>query len=277
MKAIVSHDVDHLTVWEHGLDGIIAKHVIRNFIEMGLGYVSLREVAGRLGDIGRNRWHNLELLMRFDREQAVPATFFFGVANGAGLRYSLANAASWIQKVAGEGFEVGVHGIAYNRIEDMRREYRLFKQILGRNSFGIRMHYLRMDENTLDLLDDVGYLFDSSVAQVKGPYRVGRLWEFPVHIMDGYVICGQARWQTRSLAESMEATKRIIEDAADAEIGYLTVDVHDRYFSASFRTWKKWYVWLIGYLQQNGIRFVSYRQALEELDADCNNGCQENA
>ena len=48
IKVIISHDVDHITAWEHSKDLIIPKFVARMFVEHGLGYISRCEVKSRL-------------------------------------------------------------------------------------------------------------------------------------------------------------------------------------------------------------------------------------
>ena len=131
MKAIISHDVDHITAWEHKRDLILPKHIVRNCIECGLRYISPVEVVRRSGDIFRNKWNNLDSLMEFDREYGVPATFFFGVEKGMGLTYKLKDASYWINRVAKKGFHVGVHGIAFERFEGIRKEFDTFADITG--------------------------------------------------------------------------------------------------------------------------------------------------
>ncbi len=265
MKVIVSHDVDHITAWEHKGDLILPKHLMRNWIEFCLRYISPDEMIKRLGDMLRNRWNNLEALMEFDKQQGIPSTFFFGVENGAGLAYALRDAAFWANKASEEGFAVGVHGIAYERLDDIKKEFSLFARITKLRGFGIRMHYLRRNGETLKYLERAGYTFDSSFPEMTSPYRVGGLWEFPLHIMDGHILCRNARWQNQTMEQTRDATKAIVEKAFKLGIEYFTVLLHDRYFSDSFKTWREWYIWLIQYLRNNGLSFSSYDEAVKEL------------
>jgi hypothetical protein len=48
MKIIISHDIDHITVFEHKKDLIIPKFIIRSFIELGLGYISFSELGVKI-------------------------------------------------------------------------------------------------------------------------------------------------------------------------------------------------------------------------------------
>lgn len=266
MNVIVSHDVDHITAWEHSRDLILPKHVARNLIECGLGRISPGEAARRFRDIVRNRWNNIADLMEFDRDKGVPSAFFFGVRNGLGLSYTLDDAKLWMDRVASGGFAIGVHGIAFERPEDIRREHDVFAAATGLGSFGIRMHYLRRNAATLANLEKTGYSFDSTLHGLESPFKVGGMWEFPLHIMDGDIMCGNGRWQDRTLEQAMDATKAVLDAAADRGIEYFTVLLHDRYFSESFRTWKRWYAWAIDFLKGSGCRFVGYDEAVRELE-----------
>ncbi len=267
MKIIISHDVDHITPWEHKKDLIIPKFIVRSFIEFGLRYISLFELRSRFKSLVENKWQNIEELMRFDRENEIPSTFFIGVANGLGLSYSLKDAEFWIRRIQQRGFDVGVHGIAFDDYRCIVREHELFNEVLKSNSFGIRIHYIRLIYNILEFLNRAGYLFDSSLYELKKhPFRVGNLWEFPLHIMDGYIICKKNRWQDQTLEQVKETTKNEIGKAYDRKIKYYTILFHDRYFSDSFRTWKEWYMWLIGYFKDNQVEFISYGDAIKEIE-----------
>jgi hypothetical protein len=272
MEVIISHDVDHITAFEHK-NLIIPKHLVRNVIEIALGYISLSEFLNRSRDLAKNKWHNLESLVKFDKENHIPSTFFWGVKNGKGLDYNLRNAEIFIKKVMEEGFDVGVHGIAFDDNNDIKTEYNIFKKISGLNEFGIRMHYLRRSNETLNYLNESGYIFDTSLCKLENPFKVGTLWEFPLHIMDGYILYRNSRWQNQNLVQAKEATIRIIENCLNHGINYFTVLFHDRYFSESFITWKEWYIWLIHYLKENNFSFITYRDAIEDLKkgTTCNN------
>jgi len=268
MKVIISHDVDHLTVSEHLSDLIIPKFWIRSSIELSLGHISLKEFLIRLKEFLKNRWNHIEELIEFDKEHNIPSTFFFGMDRGMGLSYSLELAREYIQLVLNNGFDAGVHGIEFENFEKMKQEFEIFKNLSRLESFGIRMHYLRMNSKTLEKLGKIGYIFDSSLYSKKNPFKIekGNMWEFPLHIMDGYVILGKKKWQSLKLRKAVDITKRKIEDCYKSGIKYLTILFHDRYFSEGFRTWKEWYVQTVEFLKSSGFKFISYRQALEELN-----------
>jgi len=266
MKAIISHDVDHITVFEHRKDLIIPKFLARSFIELKEKKITCKEYKLRLNDIFKNKWQNISELMEFEKINKIPSTFFVGVSKGKGLCYSLYNAAIWIRNIFEAGFDVGVHGIAFEDYNNIKNEYELFKRISGYEKFGIRMHYLRNNNETLNMLSNLGYQYDTSKYEIKNPYKIGNMWEFPLLVMDGYVIEKNSKWQSLNFENAKESTLKLIENFQKEDIKYLTVLFHDRYFSDSFWTWKEWYIWIIEYLKKNQIPFISYEEAINELN-----------
>lgn len=267
MKVIVSHDVDHLTFREHRRDLVIPKFIIRYLLEAASGKISITELSGRIRRLASDKWHNLEELMAFNKENHVPSTFFIGVSNGKGLMYTAENAEFWVRRIAQEGFDVGVHGIAYDSYDDIKHEYDTFKRISGLSRFGIRMHYLRKSGKTLQYLSMAGYLFDSTIYEIDHPYKVNALWEFPLFIMDVDLIRNRSVLENQNFEQIKDATMKTIDGVYKNDINYLTVNLHDRFFHDSFSVWKKWYTWLIQYINESKIEFINYKDAIEELES----------
>jgi len=268
MKAIVSHDIDHLTLSEHYLkDLIVPKYFVRSYIELFSGKISFSELLNRYVDVFRNKWQHIEALHEFNKKHHVPTTYFIGVNNGVGLSYSKTKAAYWIQKMQEMGCDVGVHGIEFENFGKINAEYNLFKEVSKQNYFGTRMHYIRTNDQTFVNMAKAGYAFDSSEMGYKAPYKIDTMWEFPFQIMDGYIIEKPKQWQSKNFVQSCEETKKIIDKVADLNLPYLGIDFHDRYFSDAHKTWKDWYMWLIEYLAGQKIEFVNFKQAIKELEA----------
>jgi len=265
MHVIVSHDIDHLTVTEHCRDMILPKFLIRSKIELLSGKISLAEFFSRMGYVFRNKWQNLEELMDFNSVYGIPSTFFIGVNRGKGLVYPRAKAAYWINRIRERGFQVGVHGIRFESLAGIQEEYDVFHELSGMDSFGIRMHYLRRNEDTLSNLEAAGYDFDSSEYAVSDPYMIGRMWEFPLHIMDGYIIQHSSRFQNTNLRKAKELTIKRVEEVSASGCRYLTVLFHDRYFNNGFRTWMEWYVWFMEWIKSQGMGFTDYPTAISTL------------
>jgi hypothetical protein len=268
MKAIISHDIDHITVWEHLFrDTIIPKYLTRMHIELFAGRISLREYTLRWSDFFKNKWQNVDELITFNNVSGVPSSFFVAVNKGVGLNYSNASALLWIDQMKLRNCEIGLHGIEFDNPELMKKEFELFKSLTQSANFGIRMHYVRNTERTYNLLSETGYRYDSTEHAFKNPYKIGNMWEFPFQIMDGWIIENYKKWQSLNLVQAKENTIKLIDKAHAANLSYLGIDFHDRYFSHSFKTWLDWYMWLVSYLKSNKIEFVNFETAVKELEA----------
>lgn len=267
MKAIVSHDIDHITASEHYFnDLIVPKHLIRSKIEFISGKISFSELGNRYLELFKNKFHNTSELIQFNNERKIPNSFFIGVQNGLGLSYTIERAGFLVEDLKKFNCNIYMHGINYQTIEEINKEKNIFESTFNIEAKGIRMHYVRKDETTLPNFSAAGYLFDSTMHEFKNPYKIGNMWEFPFQLMDGWIIENGKKRQSRNLDESKEVTKKIIEKVQSLNLSYIGIDFHDRYFSKSFKTWMNWYTWLIDYLKQNEIEFISFEDAIVDLE-----------
>jgi len=267
MKAIISHDIDHITVSEHLFrDMIVPKYMLRMHVELLSGKISVREYILRWADLFKNKWQNIDELITFNNINKVPSSFFIAVEKGVGLNYTNDLALLWISQMLSRQAEIGIHGIAYDNPALIHQEYTRFATLSGIKNFGIRMHYVRNMASTYTMLSKAGYLYDSTEHAFKNPYKIGNMWEFPFQIMDGWVIENGKSWQSVDLKKAKEQTQRLIDKARNEQLLFLNIDFHDRYFSHAFKTWLDWYVWVIEYLRSENIPFVNYQQAVTELN-----------
>ncbi|MBN8701821.1 MAG: hypothetical protein J0M08_02070 [Bacteroidetes bacterium] len=268
MNIIISHDVDHISVSEHlTKDLIVPKFIIRAKLDLFTGKISLTEFYFRITDLLKNKWHRIPELIAYNKSKNIDTSFFVGMANGKGLSYKNELAFYWANYIANQQVEVGVHGIAFDNLSAIENEFTLFKKATALDSFGIRMHYLRNDSSTLNLLNKAGYKFDCTELAFKNPYQIGNMWEFPLQIMDGHILLGNKRRQTRTLEQAIEQTKINVQKAVDLKLDYLNILFHDRYFDEkSFYTWFAWYTWVIEYCQQNKFEFCNYKTAIKKLE-----------
>lgn len=269
MKIIVSHDVDHLYATEHLCkDLILEKLWVRSFLYFLQGKISVRTFFCRLTLVFHNRMHRIHELMEFDRAHNIPSVFFFGMNNGLGMNYSKKHAKPIIQKVINQGFDVGVHGVDYRSRNEIQTEHDAFFELSGIEKFGIRMHYVRYDEGTFERLNDAGYLFDSTqfdkqMLEISAPYKVGRMWEFPLHIMDAYVC------QPGDLEQGLKKTRDIIRRAEEQGVPYCTILFHDTQYDERYDPqMKAWYEETILFCEKQGYEFISYRDAICELERE---------
>jgi len=262
LYALISHDVDHISVKEHFFkDLIVEKFFIRSNIELFTNKISFKEYFNRIQDIMMlNKWNNIDNIIKFNNDVNIRSTFFVGVSNGKGLNYNL-NLATWaIKLIVENNYDIGVHGINYNDFNKIYNEYNTFRELSNYSNLGIRMHYLRKDNNTIDYLHKSGYIYDASVSVNKNPYFISENFlEIPIHIMDGWMILDDKRYQKSTLEKAKELTKRKIDFLVEQNIEYISILFHDRYFSNSFITWKNWYEWLIEYLKKNSFIFITHK------------------
>ncbi len=267
MKIIISHDVDHLYATEHWVhDLIIPKLWVRSFIQLCRRQIKGSVFVQRLLYGFQKKWNYTEEVLGFDRDHNIPSTFFFGMKHGLGMSYSITSARKMISYVLSQRFDVGVHGIEFSDTHKMQEEYRRFKSIVGDFPYGIRMHYVRKDEETFRKLDEIGYVFDSTEfdkkgSNMSGPYKINNMWEFPLHIMDGYVLV------TGDTEQSRKNTIRILDKVKAQGLPYCTILFHDYYYnSGCYSQEKEWYCWLVQYLKEQGFEFISFKEAIKELE-----------
>lgn len=265
MYIIISHDVDHLYGRDHWFrDLIYPKLWVRSSIQLVKRQISAKEWYSRCLSAFRHKRNNIEEVMRFDKENGVPSTFFFGMNQGLGMSYKPLEAKEIILKVHNAGFDVGVHGINYESKEGIEKEYKLFKNTVGFDPCGIRMHYVRFDDKTFEYESQVGYRFDSTDFDKnnngtrKNPYKVGEMWEFPLSIMDGYL---------PDRFEFMKSnTIQFLEECGKKDMKFVTILFHDCYFCDDYNDLYKWYKWLIRYLK-NQHQFISFCDAISFLES----------
>jgi len=266
MKIVISHDIDHLSVREHIFkDLIIPKYIFWSIVELARRKINFGTFLIKLGMLGKkNGWNNLDELLKFDKQHGVNPTFFVGVRNGKGLSYSLAQAQRAIKAIRDYGFDVGLHGIAFNNFERMKQESEIFRALSGLKEFGVRMHYLRLAPQTLNMLDQLGYIFDSSIlssGSIAQGYRINRMVEFPFHIMDGAILGPKVSY---GLCEAKAITERLLNKAEAEKKDYVGILFHQRYFGPDFPHYRAWYIWLINHCKERGYKFANYRQLMDK-------------
>jgi hypothetical protein len=264
MKVIISHDIDHISVTEHLLrDFYIPKSILKKHIQLFMGDIKFNTYLSRWKDLFQNKLNNIKDLIEFDKENKIPSTFFIGMSNRLSLNYKIEEAKKWIEYIEKNGFVTGVHGIDFQNYENMQKEFKAFKLITSQKEFGIRMHYLRSDLNTRKILSKLGYSYESSIYQTRSAFSDERITCFPIHIMDSYLMT-QCKYSKDQFIKIKEITKMRIEILFKFKINFLSIILHDVYFSKSYPLIYEWYIWLIGYLKERDIELTNYHQAVNE-------------
>ncbi len=149
----------------------------------------------------------------------------------------------------------------------MKKEYDTFRKIMGFEPCGIRMHYVRFDDQTFNKLNSIGYRFDSTefdkqnCGARKDPYKVGNMWEFPLTIMDSYL--------PDQFEEAKKKTLEIMEECKGKGLQYITILFHDNQFCDDYQDMKKWYEWLLNHLSDSDdFELIPYHQAIRDMAED---------
>ena len=153
VAVLLSFDVDNETVW------------LRNN-DTSIGGLSQGEYGARVA---------LRRILDLLDTHAVPASFF-----GPAVSFSLAP--QMIEMIQASGrHEIGVHGWIHERNANLERddEERLLQQavvrmteLIGKRPVGYRAPSWNFSDNTLSLLLEMGFLYDSSLMADDRPYEI---------------------------------------------------------------------------------------------------------
>jgi hypothetical protein len=264
VKIIISHDIDHFYWSDHFLkDLFIPKYIIKNTLFLLRRQIPFSLYCARIKSFSSNRFSRLKELVEFNRENEIPATYFMGVNNALNLSYSERTARQIVDFLKINLLPVHLHGIAYNQLDEMRNEREKFIRIAGKgaNDHGIRMHYLRNSKTTLDNVATLQYDFDSTLYELKNPFLISNTIEFPVSMMEVYVV----QYQDIDFEKVRKDTVNRIQKALEIGLNYFTIIFHDHHFSDSFPLHKKWYERVIQYLKERKFEFTDFKKASADI------------
>ena len=262
MKIILSHDVDHLYWHDHLFDTWWPGLILRTSSEFLNDKISLSIVSKRL--YPSKNLHNLFEICEFLIEHNVRSTFFFGMRKGLNLSYHYLKTKPALDFILNRGFDAGVHGIAFNDKSLMAVERQRFIDLTGLEPIGIRIHYLRLDDSTHMTMESLGYRYDSTERRIDFPHKIGKLWSIPISIMDVDVIHGSCK---KHFLSATKETLARIEEAEQLGIPFFVINFHDCYFSESYPVHLAYFKWLIENLLRFHYEFISYDQAVDQLNS----------
>ncbi len=263
MDIIVSHDVDHISWREHFLDTFIPGLIYRSFVELASGAIDVKSFFKRL-DI-RRPLNNLDSLDCYLTNYNIPSTFFFGMRKGLNLSYNFQSAVGIIKKLQAKGYSIALHGMNHQILNLMEEEKLRLETICDNSIIGIRNHYLRQSQYTYDNLYRLGYSYISNEMGVKSPHRViENLWSFPISIMDVDML---REVKCHSFGDFKQYTMAKIEQAQTGQLPYFVINFHDVYYCDGYPHLRSWFDWIIQHFYSQGYRFVSFEQAIKNMNA----------
>ncbi len=257
MKVILSHDVDHLFLYEHWTDSFIPGLCLRS-IRAFLSGVPLKIVLKRFS-LRQNR---IEELVQFEKSQGASSSFFFGMQKGRNLSYNWKSSAAYIEILIKAGFEVGLHAQRAKTKSHYYTQMERMASLLPQDSIvGGRFHYLKVEDEGLNFLSEKGYQFDSSAygGDIK---KTGKVWNIPMSIMDA----GSLSHIKNNLEEVKKTTLNLLESSEKKGNDFFVVNFHDIYYSEGYPWHKEWYHWLIVVLKERGLEFCSFKEAIELME-----------
>jgi peptidoglycan/xylan/chitin deacetylase (PgdA/CDA1 family) len=260
MNIIVSHDIDHWRWREHYVRDLYApKYALRAWRARVLGHISTPVLWARLRSMVREYHHSLDALVAFNHRNGVPATYFVATERGRSLSYGPKVAAEIVAWLRAHGCEqIGIHGIAHDDPASVLAERRRMISILGRDDFGIRMHYLRHAPTTLELLAEAGYVFSSNTEGIRAPFAIGAMVEFPIGVMDVRVLPRDTPDDQAALTRTLE----LVERADRSGSPVFTINFHDPLFSEAYPAHRRWYMNLVSELTSMGYGFTTFAEHL---------------
>ena len=89
------------------------------------------------------------------------------------------------------------------------------------------------------------------------------MWEFPLTIMDGYL--------PKDIEGKKKRTMELLQEAEKNNLPYASILFHDCFFNDGYRADKEWYEWIITWLKNNNYEFISYKDAIRELERESRN------
>ena len=294
----LTHDIDFHGIRRHGLDRTLAGFLLRASIGSVVDVVRSRRTPG---DALRNFSALCSLpfvftgLMPdfwrpFDDYAAVEdprrSTFFLvpfrgrpglsptGAADPTrAVQYQASEIAEDVHAAIARGSEIALHGIdAWRADDDGRAEMREITSLTGRETTGIRMHWLYFSERSPRLLEDAGFDYDSTWGYNDAVgYRAGtsqvfafpgttRLLELPLTIMDTALFAWDRWAMTR--ADAWRHCDAVVDHATRAG-GAVVVNWHCRSLAPE-RLWGAFYQELLRRLaDRNRTWFATAGEAVE--------------
>jgi len=287
--ACLTHDVDFVGIRRHKFDHTLLGFIYRalavslynaikgkiswkNFAKNCKAVLSLPFVYAGIIDDFWVQFHNyLEI------EKNAGSTFFFipsvnspgETENGKtpkkrAAKYDIHHLKSIIDNLKLAECEIGLHGVdAWHNQDRAKKELAEISVLTNQSQIGVRIHWLYFNQVSPKILEDAGFLFDSTMGyndavgykagttQVFRPLGARKLLEIPLHIQD------TALFYPSRMGLSEEQAMRLCSDLlsiASQYGGVLTLNWHHRSLAPE-RLWKDFYIRLLDNINKQRVWF----------------------
>jgi len=294
--ACLTHDVDHVGIRNHKFDHTLFGFLYRATLGSLLDVFRGRKTPGQLATnclaalklpfvhlgLARDFWYQFDHYVELENRAA--STFFIIPKKGeSGLdaqgrrpakraaSYDAADLKDTLRQLATAGKEIGAHGLdAWRDATAGSAEREIISQLTGSAIPGVRMHWLYFNEQSHAVLEQAGFLYDSTVGyngtigyragttQVYKPLTTTRLLELPMHIMDTALF--YPSYLNLSPRQAAEKMLPLITDTVHFG-GVLTVNWHDRSIAPE-RLWQDSYRDLMTRLKAHDAWFATAAQTV---------------
>ncbi len=142
----------------------------------------------------KNPYNNIQDYITIEEDLGLRSTFFFrtNYENGRFIEYE-----DDIRALLSGGWEVGLHcdPSSVDNFDNMHQEKKELESITKKTVKANRSHHLAFSERLPSILNELGFVYDSSVMKSvrkidnksRGYFLLGKIIEFPITIMDAYL------------------------------------------------------------------------------------------
>ena len=293
----LTHDIDFIGIRQHKFDHTMWGFLYRSTVGALRNLLRGRISVGRLFETWRaaaslpfvylgwveDFWEPFKWYLK--AEESLPSTYFLipfkrragehvpgPHASRRATAYDVGDLKETVAILGKAGCELGVHGLdAWHSVEKGRAELRRVTEATAQRDAGIRMHWLLQDSDTIEVLEEAGYAFDSTAGynetigyrngttQVFRPTGARTLLELPMHVQDGALFYPQRL--DLSEAQAQERCQQLIDNAIKLG-GVLTLLWHDRSHGPE-RFWGGFYLQLIQKLKSLNVWFGTAGQVVK--------------
>lgn len=293
----LTHDIDFIRIRDHKFDhtmfGFIYRATLGTLIdvikkirtrkELYQNWMAVLKLPLVYLNIADDFWFKFDRYMELEERVDAQSTFFFipfkkrtgdkVTGKGAKMRaakYDVTDIQNTVKKLINRGFEVGVHGIdAWHDPAAACAEKARIIETSGKTDVGIRMHWLCFNEDTYHILEEAGFIYDTTfgyndavgyragTSQVFKPIGVNNILELPLNIQDTALFNPKHMSLTKD--EAWHLAEDLITKTAENG-GVLTILWHDRSLSPE-RLYEDFYIKLLDELKNKKVWFATATDA----------------